>query len=176
MGALNKLTRSEPNWYELAPTLIGHAYKLRHQDLFRDSVIYIAGLRGDYPSGWERVIGNLEPAIKTCIDAVSDKVDAMVGKAHTQIMNLARLDRTFSSGLNDIYQYHYLPVHYRTVHEFDWGEEGDRIQFILEDLLENNLCFDWNHEVPGKGIFDASFLCGWISEEDMPWNLEEEDW
>jgi len=46
----------------------------------------------------------------------------------------------------------------------------------LDDLLRNKLALDRNARVSGMDGANNSFLCVEISDEDLPWDLEETDW
>jgi len=46
----------------------------------------------------------------------------------------------------------------------------------LRVLLENNLVLDRKGGMAGEDEYRHGFLCAEISDSELPWNSEEEDW
>ena len=68
---------------------------------------------------------------------------------------------------------------YRHLYNQWEGEQEDGMQNVMESLrvlLENNLVLDRKGGVAGEDEYRHGFLCAEISDSELPWNLEEEDW
>jgi hypothetical protein len=67
-----------------------------------------------------------------------------------------------------------LPVYYRSL--YDLSDRGESpFKPWLEPIFSNNLTLIRDAEA-GKGLFKNYFLCAEIGDEDLPWDINEEEW
>lgn len=57
-------------------------------------------------------------------------------------------------------------------------EETMELGHLMFSLIKNNLTLGCSLQDPGKvdGIFEKTFLCTEIEDDEFPWDLEEIDW
>lgn len=69
-----------------------------------------------------------------------------------------------------------LPEYYRKLYTYLGRGIPDSYEPLLKPLVKNNLCLDRSGEVSGQGSYAQYFLCADISDEDLPWNVHQDDW
>lgn len=160
------------------PTLLNLSYKLRHRELFSDSVVAMAGKREDFRHTWRSpVTWNMHHEILRCISKVSEEIDTIVSRVHQSVMGQFSDNVTIRRVLAEITQFDSLPEYYGNL--FEQESEGDNfgIREAIKPMLSKNLVLDPSEDEPGRdGFYLDFFLCGRLEETDLPWDPTQEDW
>ena len=70
-----------------------------------------------------------------------------------------------------------LPKFLRSVHRETWHVSLGDFSGLMSNKLKFNQAGTWGFgEFPGVGIYEDSFLCIEIADEDLPWDKDEVDW
>jgi len=175
-----------------ASWLLETAVQLRSAKLFRECLILTLG-------PWH------EPAFKTLGDLrlkklaqnVYNGIAAKISAAHAYLaVSMARLENVAQRSPKSKFMKDYmfdaalatlrdssdkmgrqsisLPVYYRKLYDVSWGGESP-FKHLLEPIFRNNLALIRDAEA-GKGQFKNYFLCGEIEDDDLPWDITEEEW
>lgn len=58
------------------------------------------------------------------------------------------------------------------------NEETKDLGDFMPDLLKNNLTLGCTGEIPGRkdSVFEHTFLCTEVEDDEFPWDMEEMDW
>ncbi|CZR55530.1 uncharacterized protein PAC_05418 [Phialocephala subalpina] len=169
--------------------MLDHAIRLRHADMFRECIVYLAG-------NWDKihVFDNSKLDIKVRLiiakarDGIQKKIDAAKGELEDKIfrcpnhlyplliMNVVN-DLVIREGSNSPgifrasmqeFEKYYAPPYLQCV----WHLSN----VIRHKLLVNNLKFMRNDLLPGEDLYDNFFLCAEVDEKDFPWDPLQKDW
>ncbi|KAI9642862.1 hypothetical protein NHQ30_008596 [Ciborinia camelliae] len=158
-----------------AGPLLKIAYQLRNQLLYRECMVHVAGRYG-----YERLVPEADMQLSMRIIVAYAGVEDKLDKAHRSILRVSgRQVKSGNCGMSQKLQslsatYKTLPQHYRTLYEdVGWGSE---FQPLLSVAMRNNLILDRSKVGAGQGKFKEYFLCAEVTDEELPWDQEEEDW
>jgi hypothetical protein len=172
--------------------LLKTATQLRSAKLFRECLFLTLG-------PWdEPVFKTLEdPKMKKLAQNVYNGIAAKISATHAGLaVSMARLENVAQRSPKSKFMKDYmfdaalatlrdssdktgcqsilLPVYYRKLYDVSWGGESP-FKHLLEPIFSNNLALIRDAEA-GKGQFKNYFLCGEIEDDDLPWDITEEEW
>jgi hypothetical protein len=172
--------------------LLKTATQLRSAKLFRECLFLTLG-------PWdEPVFKTLEdPKMKKLTQNVYNGIAAKISATHAGLaVSMARLENVAQRSPKSKFMKDYmfdaalatlrdssdktgcqsilLPVYYRKLYDVSWGGESP-FKHLLEPIFRNNLALIRDAEA-GKGQFKNYFLCGEIEDDDLPWDITEEEW
>ncbi|KAL2063703.1 hypothetical protein VTL71DRAFT_5508 [Oculimacula yallundae] len=161
------------------------AQKLRHPLLFREALIHVVCQWKGYSRFLEGHYG-LVCAVTSAYNRVCERLLA-ANQELFLAMNLGgQVREDICAATNDIERSE-LPSQnahfYRHLYNQWEIEQEDGMQSLMESmraLLENNLVLERNLErnmgLAGEDGYKHGFLCAEISDSELPWNMEEDDW
>ncbi|KAF5869782.1 uncharacterized protein Bfra_010982 [Botrytis fragariae] len=183
-GALPVVSRTldtvffrSPKFIERIPdnagSLLKIAYQLRNQTLYKECMIHVAGRWKSDPCISE---DDMDLRIRV-LAAYGNICDKLVTANHELLRPIAlfRPEHVMHQELRSfVFQYSpSLAAYYRNF--YDKHYDGD-IDKILTKVLASNLILDPSKLGAGQGKFKNYFLCTEITDKELPWNEEEEDW
>ncbi|KAF7932714.1 uncharacterized protein EAE98_004013 [Botrytis deweyae] len=183
-GALPVVSRTldtvffrSPNFIERIPENAGSLLKiscqLRNQTLYKECMIHVAGRWKSNPCipeddmdlrirvliAYGSVCQKLVTANQNLIRLVADEY--MDKKVHEELRSMA-LNYSWS-----------LALYYRQFYDKHYSQDIDQ---VLTKILSSNLILDPSKLGAGQGKFQNYFLCAEITDKELPWDREEEDW
>ncbi|TGO50541.1 hypothetical protein BCON_0181g00080 [Botryotinia convoluta] len=163
------------------------ARKLRHGALFRECLIYTVGRWNSLPD-LERDIIKEDQELYTLVriklsflyETLAKTQGALLSALCEEKVELYKIvECNYSSRLigGSVSMYRALC----NEHSFDSlseKEETKELGDLILSLLKNNLALGCIGEDSGKGdgVFEYTFLCTEIEDDEFPWDLEEMDW
>ena len=159
---------------------IAVAYKLRHAALFRECVVYLAG---DWGSGIKSTLeAELDLKIKNTVTLARTQISTKIAEVHANILFQSRDNKRLKDAVLKITETSsefLLPGFYRELGAYDClGHENARnlIQSLISTLVDNNLRFFGLNLYPGAALYTNYFLCATVSDEELPWDIHQEDY
>ncbi|TGO38519.1 hypothetical protein BHYA_0073g00280 [Botrytis hyacinthi] len=185
-GALPVVSRTldtvffrSPKFIERIPdnagSLLKIAYQLRNRILYKECMIHVAGRWKSNPCISE---DDMDLRIRVLV-AYGSVCDKLVTANHKLIQMVALYyiynnDKIYSE-LHDIAISHCssLTDYYRAFYDKRYSTEIDE---VLSKVLTSNLILDPSKLGAGQGRFKDYFVCAEITDKELPWDEEEEDW
>ncbi|KAL5314543.1 hypothetical protein ACEPPN_017183 [Leptodophora sp. 'Broadleaf-Isolate-01'] len=157
------------------------AQKLRHPLLFREALVHVVCQWKGYSRFLEGHYG-LVCSVTSAYNRVCERLLASNQELFLA-MNLGGQVRVdICAATNDL-EREELPTQnahfYRHLYNQWEGEQEEGMQSVMEALrvlLENNLVLERKGGLAGEDEYKHGFLCAEISDSELPWNMEEEDW
>ncbi|KAF7896389.1 hypothetical protein EAF00_006403 [Botryotinia globosa] len=182
-GALPVVSRSldtvffrSPEFIERIPdhagSLLKIAYQLRNRTLYKECMIHVAGRWKINPCISE---DDMDLRIRVLV-AYGSICDKLVTANHELIKSIAKFPQNsrIHPQLRDFaLSYPSLATYYRHFLDESFSNATNE---ILTKLLTSNLILDPSKLGAGQGKFKDYFLCAEITDKDLPWDEEEEDW
>lgn len=172
--------------------MLVYALQLRHADMFRECIIYIAGNcnwnmeyrfdNSNFDAKIQLIIKNARVRIREkilALKSLADKAGSYFCPVHGHPFESNGVSVFPRSGSLSI------PAFLRCVMQKieDCCDplciqcHGNHLRYILRyHLLRNNLRFMRNELVQGEDLYDNFFLCTEVVDKDLPWDLSEKDW
>ncbi|KAG4419550.1 hypothetical protein IFR04_007344 [Cadophora malorum] len=157
------------------------AQKLRHPLLFREALVHVVCQWKGYSHFLEGHYG-LVCAVTSAYNRVCERLLAANQEIFIamQLGGQVKVDiSAATSGLEREETPTQNAHFYRHLYNQWEGEQEDGMQNVMEALrvlLENNLVLDRKGGMAGEDEYRHGFLCAEISDSELPWNSEEEDW
>ncbi|KAK6583446.1 hypothetical protein PZA11_004522 [Diplocarpon coronariae] len=185
---LQPLLAHRVNVKDNAVVLIEIASKLRHAILFRECVVFLAGLWDDSDGVLEDRIAALQPHVRKII---TDARNIIGFKLARSLEYLLRIKNEYYRRADNLYHFVrqilseigggfrppmslVMSKIYRSCNE-QW-EEHLEIRREIGNVMANNLVLHDNIGYPGEGDHEAYFLCAAVDDEDLPWDASQMDW
>ncbi|KAG4428675.1 hypothetical protein IFR05_015840 [Cadophora sp. M221] len=158
-------------------TLIDIAVKLRHEILFREAAVFLAGdwLTNRYEEAIAKLNGRHKKAVVAARSAtglmVADRLQFLLrSRRRSSIVSkqLVRLEQCSDANIVS-----FFGRIYNGCDEDDKDEEA--VKRSLGDLMINNLRLHKPPGSPGEGYYENCFLCSEIADEDLPWDRTQKD-
>ncbi len=159
--------------------------KLRNYLLFKDSFIMRLGPWVDQATDrceWESArfaklaervhnrIGGSIAFIHSCLLAEIKR-----NKGNNETMKRCLADYAESGLLQGVGGLLSLPRYYQAIYDTQSPDGSSLFESDLEPLMSNRLeLIKWIKA--GEGAYKDWFLCGKIEDDELPWDIEEEDW
>ncbi|CZT06610.1 uncharacterized protein RAG0_12292 [Rhynchosporium agropyri] len=157
------------------------AQKLRHPLLFREALVHVVCQWKGYSRFLEGHYG-LVCAVTSAYNRVCERLLA-ANQELFLAMNLGGQVRADICAATSDIERSELPSqnahfyrHLFNQWEVDQEEGMESILEALRGLLENNLVLERKGGLAGEAEYKHGFLCAEISDSELPWNMEEEDW
>lgn len=156
------------------------AQKLRNPVLFREALIHV----GCQWQGYNRFLDghySLVCVVTAAYNRVCERVLA-VNQELFLAMNIGGQVKADICAATRNLDRAILPTQsahfYRHLHKrWETDRNGkENTMEALENLLENKLVLSGKNVRGGEGTYEHGFLCAWIEDNELPWNLEEDDW
>ncbi|KAM0143542.1 hypothetical protein ACHAO1_000643 [Botrytis cinerea] len=163
------------------------ARKLRNGVLFRECLIHTVGRWDFLPDPEKEMIKEDQELYKL----VRIKLSFLYETLSKSQIALFRALVEEKITLHKIAQYasprtligEYLPM-YRALwdenpfYSLSQNEETKDLGDFMPDLLKNNLTLGCTGEIPGRkdSVFEHTFLCTEVEDDEFPWDMEEMDW
>ncbi|PVH75279.1 hypothetical protein DL98DRAFT_593276 [Cadophora sp. DSE1049] len=153
------------------------AYKLRHAALFRECVVYLAG---SWNSKDHRPSSDMN--INKVIALARARITSEIADVHAELFFESSQDKCISDAIVNIMRANSawrLPDFYRQLWAYDFKDYEDSrnlVRAALDPLTKNNLLFHGQNVVPGDDLYNNYFLCSTVSDEELPWDLKQEDY
>jgi hypothetical protein len=162
------------------------ASKLRNRELFNESLLFCLGpwhspvyldeLDGKlrdvadkaYKDIAEHILAPAEKAVTDYVTKVTVIVDNVKMEMRDHMGNVASKLLKTTGRIS-------LPAYYQELMNFKSGYGGHPFQPLLGGLMGNRLSLNIDGE-PGAGKYRDYFLCAWIDDKDLPWDINEVDW
>ncbi|TGO24344.1 hypothetical protein BPAE_0105g00100 [Botrytis paeoniae] len=183
-GALSVVSRTldtvffrSPKFIERIPdnagSLLKIAYQLRNRTLYKECMIHVAGRWKSDPCISEDDM-DLRIRVLVAFGSICDKLNTANHKL-IKLIATFRLDHKMHQELRSFVfrSSPSLAVYYRYFHDEHYSGE---INEILTKVLTSNLILDPSKLGAGQGKFKDYFLCAEITDKELPWDEEEEDW
>lgn len=161
---------------DVSETTARTALKFHHKELFRDSIISMAGNCGGLEDDacdfftHDAVLQRITQQVRTSIDEAV--INAHKGFVYV-LMTSSRVRQKMSEISPDFFS---MPSYYRNLYDHDWKANRTDVRGKVGPVLRNNLTFGNKEELVGSCECGNHFLCGVLKDENLPWDLEEEDW
>jgi hypothetical protein len=160
--------------------VLNAAIKLRHPDLFRECIVFLAGEWDTEP-----VLSRYDERIRKLITAARNRIGYNIAQAEKQILRLTAQSNHLQTEINKVKLISCLsfPEYYRNLKDgqgtydtCNYGDEREEVEDILDTVLENNLKFGGSKCLSGKEPFENYFLCATVDDDDLPWDRSQNDW
>ncbi|TEY60238.1 hypothetical protein BOTCAL_0183g00060 [Botryotinia calthae] len=184
-GALPVVSRTldavffrSPEFIEQIPdnagSLLKIAYKLRNRTLYKECMIHVAGRWKSDPCVSEDDM-DLRVRVLVAYGSICDKIVTANHTFTTIVMTYYPESDKIHSDLRSIMIDHSWPlaVYYRRIYDKHFDTTIDE---ALTRLLTSNLILDPSKHGAGQGKFYDYFPCAEITDKELPWDEEEEDW
>lgn len=150
--------------------------QLRNADLVRDCVCYLSGRWDIDPD-----LSFFDPKLRALVTKARQGVLATIGTAHNNVMTATLRNTSARLLLNRMYEdipaHNTLPQYYYEVHKLNVGIYIFTPYFgDVSSLMVNNLRLVRDSVSPEQGSHSHYFLCGEVSDEDLPWDTTQLDW
>ncbi|TGO08726.1 hypothetical protein BTUL_0194g00060 [Botrytis tulipae] len=183
-GALPVVSRTldtvffrSPTFIERIPdnagSLLKIAYQLRNRTLYKECMIHVAGRWKSNPCISE---DNMDLRIRVLV-AYGSICDKLVTANQKLIELVAKIPR--DQNIHDELRWMAqrcstsLSVYYRQFYDKQYNKE---INETIAKILTSNLILDPSKLGAGQGKFKDYFVCAEITDKELPWDEEEEDW
>ncbi|EKD18166.1 uncharacterized protein L3040_007660 [Drepanopeziza brunnea f. sp. 'multigermtubi'] len=157
------------------------AQKLRHPLLFREALVHVVSQWKGYSRFLEGHY-SLVCAVTSAYNRVCERLLA-TNQELFLAMNLGGQVRTDICAATSDIERELLPTQnahfYRHLYDQWEGEQEEGMESVMESLsmlLENKLVLERGSTCAGEHEFKHGFLCATLEDNELPWNLEEEDW
>ncbi|CAG8962365.1 hypothetical protein HYFRA_00014162 [Hymenoscyphus fraxineus] len=176
--------------------LLETAARLRNKLLFKECLIHLTG-----PWIKPQYLSLQEPLLKAAGEKAYESILILIAKYHEETLRLTHhsygrnvkvenlqfevseyctMDEINPSllitGRPKIEKRLRLPEYYRKLYARIGNGLPLSYESILKPLLKSNLRLDRSGELSGKGKYAQFFLCADIRDEDLPWNIQQEEW
>lgn len=164
-----------------ASTLIDIAVKLRHEVLFRETVVFLAG-------NWtnEGTTVDFMPLDKKVKRVVLDSrrtIDSKVARVLEELLRHQKKDPIVAKQLSRLSENRAVTLPsiisriYHGCDDSQFGEDDLRIMISDLDLMEECTVVAWSRELgsSGSGCYKNYFLCARVSDDDLPWDHTQKD-
>ncbi|CCD52102.1 hypothetical protein BofuT4_P082610.1 [Botrytis cinerea T4] len=171
----------------LTGALFKSTRKLRNGVLFRECLIHTVGRWDFLPDPEKEMIKEDQELYKLVRIKLSFLYETLSKSQIALFRALVEEEIT----LHKIAQYasprtligEYLPM-YRALwdenpfYSLSPNEETKDLGDFMPDLLKNNLTLGCTGEIPGRkdSVFEHTFLCTEVEDDEFPWDMEEMDW
>ncbi|TGO46548.1 hypothetical protein BOTNAR_0580g00070 [Botryotinia narcissicola] len=156
-----------------AGSLLKIAYQLKNQTLYKESMIQVAGRWKSNPCISEDDM-DLRIRVLAACGSICDKLVTANQKLIKRVADYSN-DHNIHNELVYI-AYHYsspLAGYYRRFYDKHYDINFD---VALTTVLTSNLILDPSKLGAGQGKFKDYFVCAEITDKELPWDEEEEDW
>ncbi|KAK2625513.1 hypothetical protein QTJ16_004825 [Diplocarpon rosae] len=160
------------------------AAKLRNLSLFRESLVWVVGHYEnpafyDLPEGQLKLIaGFVYGRISTQATIVSQHILSDFSRRYEEDWN-SNLDYTYISPIGSYVSGMSvnLPGYFKKLHEAnpELSENCTEIGLLFENRLKLDT-FNGKHRQCGRDGAEEHFLCAYIEDEYIPWNMDDSDW
>jgi hypothetical protein len=166
-------------------SLLKLAAKLRHPILFREMMVYVVSLWESNCSTWEPTIK--EAGLDDVVTKIYHKVHHLQASVHFSMFKGAVVDEAWRVQLYQLAsEFEATMATHKQMEmaffcnelfwELDFGSDVKlEVRELLRDLLKNNLVLN-KAGTTGKGDYFFQYLCAEVTDEELPWALEETDW
>ncbi|KAH6711304.1 hypothetical protein BKA61DRAFT_577763 [Leptodontidium sp. MPI-SDFR-AT-0119] len=125
-------------------------------------------------------LSSLDPKLRALVTKARQGVLATIGTAHNNVMTTTLRNTSARLLLNRMYEdipaHNSLPQYYYEVHKLNVGIYTFTPYFgDVSPLMVNNLRLVRDSISPEQGSHSHYFLCGEVSDEDLPWDTTQLD-
>jgi hypothetical protein len=166
--------------------LLDVTFKLRSELLFRECIIHATG-------PWKQpqylTLKNAElhavaqKAYQRLVERVLELGERFRSESHENVLAEAVRSKLTNEGVEEIYSEACdfntmcMPTYFRNVQKYCAQMLSGEAKALLESLLASKLQLGHSRDKPGEpGIFQHTFLCAEVSDEDLPRDVSKRDW
>jgi hypothetical protein len=172
---------------ENSVAMLEASHKLRNKVLFRECYVHVMN-----PASQPKYLSMPNGDLKNLCIAGQQKLHALLNELQVEILLLEMKDsgnNGFLAGTSRAKKSPHsfmmtgqkiaLPHYYKHLLQYALPGEpstGHRIRALFQALLQNKLVLDRSGEKAGDGIYKDSFLCFELTDQELPWDVNQRVW